>query len=180
MNNKKFTSFKTKILLVIVIVMSLFGIVLTVDGYRQGEIKIINDARESVVIFEKVYSSELQSRKQDLSMSLEILLLNREIQTAFASGNRIALNSLTVDYFKNKLKPEYGVKQFQFHTPPATSFFRVHKPEKYGDDLSSFRKTVTAVNTTKKPVSGLEAGREGLGLRIVYPVTEGGSHIGSV
>ncbi|MEO5360948.1 MAG: methyl-accepting chemotaxis protein [Nitrospirota bacterium] len=180
MANKKFTSFKTKILLVIVIVMSLFGIVLTVDGYRQGEIKIINDARESIVIFEKVYNSELQSRKQDLSMSLEILLLNREIQTAFASGNRMALNSLTVDYFKNKLKPEYGVKQFQFHTPPATSFFRVHKPEKYGDDLSSFRKTVTAVNTTKKPVSGLEAGREGLGLRIVYPVTEGGCHIGSV
>ncbi|KWT78265.1 hypothetical protein [Candidatus Magnetominusculus xianensis] len=123
MNSKKFTSFKTKILLVIVIVMSVFGIVLTADDYRKGEIKIINDARESIVIFEKVYSSELQSRKQDLSMSLEILLLNREIRTAFASCNKMALNNLTVDYFKNKLKAEYGVKQFQFHTPPGHEFF---------------------------------------------------------
>ncbi|WP_420266382.1 methyl-accepting chemotaxis protein [Candidatus Magnetominusculus dajiuhuensis] len=180
MRNKKFTSFKTKIFFAIVLIMCLFGIVLTADDYWKGKNRVINSAMESIEIFEKVYSSELRARKQDLSMSLEIFLLNREIQTAFANGDRLALNNLTLDFFKNKLKPEYGVKQFQFHKPPAISFFRVHKPEKHGDDLSAFRQTVVAVNSTKKSVAGLEAGREGLGLRIVYPVIVDGSHVGSV
>ena len=54
-----------------------------------------------------------------------------------------------------ELKSAYGVEQFQFHTAPATSFLRVHQPEKFGDDLSGFRKTVVEANATNKPVLGL-------------------------
>ena len=72
------------------------------------------------------------------------------------------------------------MRQFQFHEAPATSFLRVHKPEKFGDDLSSFRHTVVRVNETQKPVVGLEKGVAGLGLSGVVPMFANGAHTGSV
>ncbi len=57
-----------------------------------------------------------------------------------------------------------------FHVPPGRSFLRVWKPQKFGDDISSFRKTVVDVLTTGKPVKGIEAGRVGLAIRGVAPI----------
>jgi methyl-accepting chemotaxis protein len=102
-----------------------------------------------------------------------------QVQQAFAAGDREALVQMFGPGFK-QLKEGLGVRQFQFHTPPATSFLRVHKLKKFGDDLSSFRKTVVATNNSKAPVSGLEVGVAGLGIRGIVPVFNEGKHIGSV
>ncbi|HEX5635971.1 MAG TPA: methyl-accepting chemotaxis protein, partial [Gammaproteobacteria bacterium] len=78
------------------------------------------------------------------------------------------------------LKKNYGVSQFQFHTPPATSFLRVHKPREFGDDLSSFRKTIVETNAKLQPIGGLESGVAGFGVRGMVPVYHARQHIGSV
>lgn len=101
------------------------------------------------------------------------------VKEAFYNKNREQLASLNVSFF-SIAKEQYGVKQFQFHTPPATSFLRLHKTEKFGDDLSSFRNTVVDVNNSKNSVSGIEAGKAGLGIRGVVPINYQGQHIGSV
>jgi len=59
------------------------------------------------------------------------------------------------------LKSAYGVEQFQFHTPPATSYLRVHQPAKFGDDLASFRKTVVATNAEQKTIVASRAASPG-------------------
>ena len=102
-----------------------------------------------------------------------------EMTKAMAEGRRDDLAKSTVPLFK-ELKKNYSVRQFQFHLPPATSFLRAHKPAKFGDDLSSFRKTILATNATKKPVKGLEKGVAGLGIRGISPVYYEGQHIGSI
>lgn len=103
---------------------------------------------------------------------------NAEIQAAFAAQDRGRLTSMLVPGFK-ELKEQHGVTQMQFHTPASVSFLRVHRPEKFGDDLSSFRFTVVEVNKTRKPVFGLENGVEGLGIRGVVPMMSQGTPIGS-
>lgn len=102
------------------------------------------------------------------------------VQTAFADQDREALMALLGPSF-DVLQAEYGVEQLQFHLPPATSFLRVHTPEKFGDDLSGFRKTVVTANQEHRLVSGIESGVAGLGLRAVVPVsTADGSPVGTV
>ncbi len=101
-----------------------------------------------------------------------------DLQKAMADGDRARIGEMLIPVFK-ALKQSYGAKQMQYHTPPATSFFRVHDPAKSGDDLSSFRHTVVQVNADKKPVRGLEKGRAGIGIRGVVPVFYDGRHIGS-
>ena len=104
---------------------------------------------------------------------------NTAVQEAFAARDRDRLASYFVPQFE-KMKTEHGARQFQFHLAPAISFLRVHKPEKFGDDLSSFRFTVVEVNTTGQPISGLERGVAGLGMRGVVPVLYNGGQVGSV
>jgi len=104
---------------------------------------------------------------------------NTVVQQHFANADRTALSAMLVPGFK-AMKDQHGVRQLQFHLAPATSFLRVHRPEKFGDDLSGFRHTVVQVNRMRKPVAGLESGVEGLGVRGVVPVFHEGRHLGSV
>ncbi len=68
-----------------------------------------------------------------------------------------------------------------FHIPPGKSFLRVWKPDKYGDDLRSFRNTVVETLSTGRSVEGIEAGRVGLAVRGVAPIFWGDKKpVGSV
>ena len=96
-----------------------------------------------------------------------------------ASGQRDALAAQMVPPFK-AISKDFGIEQFQFHTPPATSFLRVNAPAKFGDDLSSFRQTVVQTNATQKSTYGLEYGVTGLGVRGLMPLMDEGKHVGSV
>ena len=102
-----------------------------------------------------------------------------DMQSHFANGDRDYLASQLVPTFK-AMRDRYAAVQLQLHTPPATSWLRAHKPEKFGDDLSGFRFTVIETNRSQKPVQGLERGVAGLGIRGISPVFYQGRHLGSV
>lgn len=71
----------------------------------------------------------------------------------------------------DELKAVSNLRIFHFHIGPgATSFLRVHAPEKHGDHLDDVRHTVVAVNTEQKPAVGFETGRLWSGLRGVAPI----------
>ena len=102
-----------------------------------------------------------------------------QVQADFEAGDRSGLEAYFVPGFET-MRGDYGVRQFQFHLPPATSFLRVHRPERYGDDLSGFRQTVVDANAETRPVRGLERGVAGVGVRGVVPVVREGRHLGTV
>ncbi|CAK0755434.1 methyl-accepting chemotaxis protein [uncultured Gammaproteobacteria bacterium] len=101
------------------------------------------------------------------------------VREKLAAGDRAALVGLLLPGYR-VMAQQFGVEQFQFHTPLAVSFLRLHKPEKFGDDLSSFRRTVVNTNQTHKPTRGLESGVAGLGVRGVVPIEAEGQPLGSV
>lgn len=136
------------------------------------------EQRELAGLF-KSAKTELQSQG-NLAVALSSLVANVDyFAEMFANDERDKLANALVPTFK-VMKNEFHARQFQFHTPPATSFLRLHKPAKFGDDLSSFRKTVVATNTQKKNIMGLEKGVAGLGIRGISPVYYNGKHHGSV
>ncbi|WP_320033452.1 ATP-binding protein [Halarcobacter sp.] len=88
------------------------------------------------------------------------------------------LNHLALKYEKLK---RYNLKQLHFHLPDNESFLRMHRPKKYGDDLTKIRSTVKYVNEYKEYIDGFEEGRIFNGFRFVYPLfTKDNEHIGSV
>ena len=98
---------------------------------------------------------------------------------AFAARDRAKLLAHTQPIFR-QLKQTDGAEQMQFHLAPAISFLRVHQPEKFGDDLSSFRETVVQANGDRSPREGVENGVAGFGIRGVVPVFADKQHLGSI
>jgi methyl-accepting chemotaxis protein len=136
------------------------------------------EEREMAEIYENIVTTIDTKARMGQSMAALVAGIP-QVQEAFAKGDREALTALFGAGFP-ELKKQYGIRQFQFHSPPATSFLRVHKLKKFGDDLSSFRHTVVATNAEKKPIHGAEVGVAGLGLRGIVPVFQGEKHLGSV
>lgn len=80
----------------------------------------------------------------------------------------------------------FHARQLHFHLGPgSTSFLRVHKPTKFGDNMDEIRHTIVDTNLLQKEVMGFETGRVYSGIRGTSPVSivnsEGISeHIGAV
>ncbi len=162
-------------LLIFVLVIVIFLAYITITFITETQAREI----ETTVRTEQIVASELQ-KLNDFALGLAIQAAeNPKIQETFAEGEREALKALTLDSF-NALKNQFGIRQYQYHTPPARSFLRLHSPENFGDDLSSFRSTVIEVNQTQQTVVGIEVGRGGAGLRGIAPVFYEGKHFGSV
>ena len=112
--------------------------------------------------------------------AMSALVANQpQVQALFAEGDRDGLSAQFKPAF-DRLKQDYGVAQFQFHTAPATSFLRLHKPEQFGDDLSQLRPTIVETNRRQVPVRGLDGGVAGIGIRGLSPIHYQGRHLGSV
>lgn len=102
---------------------------------------------------------------------------NPDIIKAFADGDRELLGTLLAPLFESWEK-EYHIAQLQFITPDVHSFYRAHKPEEFGDDLS-FRKGLSQVIQTQEPLTVVESGVAGYGLRCIIPLWEQDRFLGA-
>jgi len=144
----------------------------TVEQFEEGQAGFFEEA-------EHVLLEQLDTQLSLLSLTVDTITKNEQWNQWFKDKNRDAMVQAILPFFQS-MKSEHAIAQFQYHLPPATSFLRLHKPGKFGDDLSSFRNTVIRCNDIKRPVVGLEVGRGGPGLRVVHPVYVEGQHLGSV
>lgn len=120
---------------------------------------------------------QINSQLNNTELAVISIAENKAVVEAFANRDRDMLLELLMNSYS---EVSDRVAQFQFHLPDSTSFLRLHKPEKFGDDLSGFRFTVNEANSSKKIIKGIEAGVAGYGLRVVVPMSYNGNHIGSV
>ncbi len=82
---------------------------------------------------------------------------------------------------KYKILKSKGVLQYHFVLPNNIVFLRMHKPSKFGDDLSKIRYSFAYTNKTHKQVHGFEQGKTTHGFRNIYPIYDDKKHyLGSI
>jgi hypothetical protein len=70
-----------------------------------------------------------------------------------------------------QVQAEFATRQLHFHLGPgSTSFLRVHRRDKFGDNLDDVRYTIVDTNAERTSRVGFETGRVYSGLRGVVPV----------
>lgn len=70
-----------------------------------------------------------------------------------------------------EMQKRFKVRQLHYHLGPgSTSFLRVHKPKKFGDNMDEVRYTVVNTNELHTITTGFETGRVYSGLRGVTPI----------
>ena len=62
-----------------------------------------------------------------------------------------------------------GARQLNLHVGSST-FLRMHHPERFGDDVMSFRPLLASVLNSGNPASGMEVGRYGANYRALVPL----------
>lgn len=118
--------------------------------------------------------------KKNMAMSLAYLVAkNPDVAEAFARRDRKRLTELLYPAYQT-LHKDFGVKQFHFHVPPATSFLRLHALHQYGEKMEAYRHTINKARETGTGVGGIESGVFGLGIRSVVPVFHAGKQVGTV
>jgi len=110
-----------------------------------------------------VYQSTIQMKRV-----IEILTEAKSANKAKKAILRAELHNLLNK--KYKILKQKGVLQYQFLLPNNISFYRAHKPSKFGDDLTDVRADFKYTNATQKPLSGFVQGRVAHGFRNTFPL----------
>ncbi|UCG11357.1 MAG: PAS domain S-box protein [Deltaproteobacteria bacterium] len=115
------------------------------------------------------FSNQLSDRERSaLSLAYQVAK-SPAVQQAFARRDRGELIDLLLPSYK-VLRQRFDVKQFHFHTKPATSFLRLHRPYQSGEEMQSYRRTIMKVIESAQGIAGLEWGVTGFAVRGVVPV----------
>jgi len=146
----------------------------------------IDKIEQEVYIEEKHSMQNYLEDKLDEKFSVGItnaimLSKNSVLEEALATKDRnLAFSEVKV--FTDDFRKNTKFKNIKIHIHDATlhSFLRAWKPNKFGDDLSTFRKTIVEVKKTKKPLVAIEVGRAGPTVRGIAPMFKDGKYIGSI
>jgi methyl-accepting chemotaxis protein len=118
--------------------------------------------------------------KTNMAMSLAYMVAeNPDVAEAFANRDRKLLIALLQPAYQ-KLHEGFGIEQFHFHVPPATSFLRLHALDEYGESMEASRHTINKARETGTGAGGLERGAFGFGIRSVVPVFYDNKQVGTV
>lgn len=170
--------------LLIVVTLITAAIVTTAEllEYYSYKRTLLKDKSEQV---EKMFQSVLIHYRSLHRLTLEHILQRQNVGRHLYLAERGDLRNQH-EILKRKVSGIYdtlknhGVKQLHFHLKDNTSFLRMHRPDRYGDNLTGVRDTVAAANKEKKYVEGFEEGRIYNGFRFVSPLFYGDRHVGSV
>ena len=104
----------------------------------------------------------------------DILEIYKKLPTANTEEKNKLRNELLVQISPRyqELKKNGKLRQLHFHLSNNESFLRVHKPEKFGDDLTKIRATVVFVNREHTAIDGFEEGKVFNGYRFVFPILD--------
>ncbi|WP_461204870.1 sensor domain-containing diguanylate cyclase [Clostridium sp. DL1XJH146] len=184
-NNRKIEIIKISIIVIVVtFILSMLEWVLlndynnNVSSYN-NEIQEYYEDQYNTVIYQyrmlsKAYFDETINNNRVLSIIEEANAADEENRSEL----REELNDILVGTYNNAV--ENNFRQLHFVLRDSTSFLRMHKVEKYGDNLRDIRDTVRIANEEKIYVEGFEEGRVLNGYRFEYPLFKDNEHIGCV
>ena len=177
-----------KLKFIIIFFISIGAIYYVSEQDKQERIQIVVD--KSLYNLELHYKILLKNQykiadlvyKSTIKLIPEVIDIMAKVQNASKEEKDILRKKL---YNKLKIKYELlkvrGVLQYHFILPNNKSFLRMHKPDKYGDDLTNIREDIERVNKTHKIIRGLAQGRTAHGFRNIYPIfTKEGKYLGAM
>jgi len=147
-------------------------------GVNNQKRLIESQEKKQLVDYFQAFLDQIEDRERSALSLAHQVAQSKAVQQAFARRDRSALVDLLLPSYL-VLKNEFDVKQFHFHIEPATSFLRLHQIYRSGDEMASFRHTITRVEESERGLAGLERGVTGFGVRGVVPVYHQGSFIGT-
>ncbi|GEM_PF-2445996 len=165
---------KLLLLLLFILINSMVYIITTIN--KKGKQAIVLEDNLNIVRTHYKILLETQKRTAravyqsttSIPEVLEILQVAGDASVEQKAILRAKMHNLL--HKKYEIIKQNGVLQYHFVLPNNESFYRAHKPEKFGDDLTSIRLDFKYTNKTHKPIDGFSQGRTAHGFRNIFPI----------
>ena len=157
-------------LLTLLAIIGIITLIFLYIGHLHHTYVLDSIVQEEKKVASKIYSNTFKNFIQKYELIAKSILADQEIIEAFEHDDRKALLALTAPIYKKMTDENPFVQIMHFHTKDTRSYLRLHKPEKFGDDLSTIRHMINKVNSLKTKQVGIEVGRYGIHYRIALPV----------
>ncbi len=170
---------KIYIPLILLALIGLFSVSFTTYiSIQKVEKDVYTNEKESLGVYVK---NQLDA-KYDVALTNAITIASNYyvIESLSQHDRAIAIKGLKEITKAFKEHTDYKNVQIHIHTKEIKSFLREWMPEKFGDDLSSFRHTIKKVKESKLPLTAIEMGVAGMTLRGVAPILKEQEYLGSV
>ena len=172
-------SLKWKLVIPFLFLAAVGASTLFVVSYRfQSSLMQVNEEQRLRNLYQFFLNDISFAKNMALSLAY-MTARNPEVAAALARKDRTRLRDLLTPAFQT-LQKDFGICQFHFHLPPATSFLRLHAPGQYGERMETFRETINQAREKGIGVGGIEKGVFGLSIRSVAPVFHQGRLVGTV
>ena len=175
---------KLILLLILGLVYSFFAYIITIDKNNRIQIEYNQKIKDLTIHYNLTIDNFLSDAKiiaDTIQNDKEIIKLFDEATNSSVEKQALlreeAYKKLQLVYLRSKQK---GVHQFHLQFKDNTTFLRMHKPNKFDDDLTKIRYSYKLLNDTLKPVFGFEQGRSSHAFRYLYPIyNDKNIHIGA-
>ncbi len=176
----KHLSAKNKTLLFVMISLVLFSFILIVTIYinQKNELEKVED--EYYQNIKSSYEKILERHESFYKYRLKNAINIKGVKELLYNKDREKLFELIKPQFDTLKEENKYLKIMHFHLPNGESFLRVHKPDKYGDNIANRRAMAAAMHKERKNLNGFEAGIYMLAYREFIPIFYQNKYIGSV
>lgn len=123
-----------------------------------GLIESVEESRFELM--RSILASTLADTESKALARAELVAALPNIGGLLRAADRSGLQAETATLFAAQ-RDRFGLSQAQFFVPPTTSFLRLNLPEKFGDDVSSFRPMVVEWSKTGESLQGMSISRAG-------------------
>jgi len=182
---KNLIKYKRTLFLLLILEL-IVAFVIFINTQHEIDTFINNKTKSAEIEYKAIYTKVKEQSEMIFQEIISTPIVINNFNKNDASNNKE--KNIIRDELYNDLLPIYQrlqklvhLKQVQFVFPNNKSFLRMHKPSKFGDDLTGIRATLEYANKFKKPIDGFEEGRVFNGFRFVYPLfNKLNKHLGSV
>lgn len=175
-----YNTYKNKILLKILFIGIMMFLILSYIAYLNYNSKMNHKFNELSQTLTNIISTEEDRIIKLYKSRLKKNLKSYGVIDAIRKNDSQELYELIKPRYEELIKENEHFNVMHFHTADNRSFLRMHKPNKNGDDLSSYRQIVVDTNNDKKQNAGFEKGKFGYFYRIIMPIIHKQTHLGSV
>lgn len=175
-----------------IILLFSFMSVLALVSFHFYQQKVSDELRYTDEIFFK-HSKAYSSTIQDLTNRVALVFINQiqrpEIIDIISQANKTS-DKAELSLLRQKLEQNVqtlyktlqldSISNLHFHLPGAISFYRAHKPSKFGDSLVQARPSIVKLNQTREYIAGYESGKFLNAYRNIIPLFDQTEFIGSV
>lgn len=173
-------SSKNKTLLFVIILLTIFTFLFSIVLYWHQDKKLEEAEQTYLQTVNTTYHKILKKQNKFYETRSKANISSEGVKEAIGRKDRKALQELSKGRWKTLKSSNEFLSMMNFYLSDGTVLLRMHKPDKFDDNVAAVRPIINNAISTQKPLHGFELETDHLAYRSISPVFDENRYIGAL